>query len=126
MNNARGKIHMLDAVTSEKDIGVTIDQQLKFSDHFGNAVKKANRVLGCLARTFRHLNKLGHISTSLQSNAQTQYQVLHLAGGHDSVHLPWGFPCLACTSRSARMAAVSATLLVASWAFRWGRYNNLL
>ena len=57
MNNVSGNIHMLDAVTSEKDLGVTIDQQLKFSDHIENAVKKANRVLGCLARTFRHLNK---------------------------------------------------------------------
>ena len=45
MNNARGKIHMLDAVTSEKDPGVPIDQQLEFSDHIENAVKKANRVL---------------------------------------------------------------------------------
>ena len=34
-----------------------IGQQLKFSDHIQNVVKKANRVLGCLARTFRHLNK---------------------------------------------------------------------
>ena len=60
MNNAR---EMLDAVTSEKELGVTID-------HIENAVKKANRVFGCLARTFRHLNKLGlgHISTTLQSN----------------------------------------------------------
>ena len=36
---------------------VTTDQQLKFSDHIENAVKKANRVLGCLATTSRHLNK---------------------------------------------------------------------
>ena len=57
MNNASGDIHMLDAVTSEKDLGITIDQQLKFSDHIQNTVKKANRVLGCLARTFRHPNK---------------------------------------------------------------------
>ena len=57
MNTASGNIHMLDVVTSEKDLGVTIDHQLKFSDHIENAVKKANRVLGCLARTFRHLNK---------------------------------------------------------------------
>lgn len=49
--------HKLDAVTSEKDLGVTINIQLKFSDHIENSVKKANRVLGCLARTFRHLNK---------------------------------------------------------------------
>ena len=50
---------MIDALTSEKDLGlgVTIDQQRKFSDHIQNAVKKANRVLGCLVRTFRHLNK---------------------------------------------------------------------
>ena len=32
MNNTSGNIHMLDAVTSEKDLGVTIDQQLKFLD----------------------------------------------------------------------------------------------
>ena len=57
MNNASGDIHMLDAVTSEKDLGVTIDQQLMFSNHIQNTVKKANRVLGCLARTFRHPNK---------------------------------------------------------------------
>ena len=57
MNNASGNIHMLDVVTSEKDLGVTIEHQLKFSDHIDNAVKKANRVLGCLPRTFRHLNK---------------------------------------------------------------------
>ncbi|KAK2176437.1 hypothetical protein NP493_661g01036 [Ridgeia piscesae] len=39
------------------DLQLTIDQQLKLSNHIQNAVKKANRVLGCLARTFRHLNK---------------------------------------------------------------------
>ena len=49
MNNARGDMHMLDAVTSEKDLGATIDQQLKCSDHIENAVTKANRVHGCLA-----------------------------------------------------------------------------
>ena len=55
MNNASGRIHMLDAVTLEKDLGV--DQQLKIFNPIENAVKKDNRVLGCLARTFRHLNK---------------------------------------------------------------------
>ena len=57
MNNASGNIHMLDVVTSEKDLRVTIVHQLKFSDYIKNAVKKANRVLVCQARTFRHLNK---------------------------------------------------------------------
>ena len=40
-----------------QNLGVTIAQQLKSSNHIQNAVKKANRVLGCLARTFQHLNK---------------------------------------------------------------------
>ena len=58
MKNASGNIHMSDEVTSEKDLGETIIiQQLKFSDHIENAVEKASRVLGCLERTFRHLNK---------------------------------------------------------------------
>ena len=57
IDNASGNIHLLDAVTSEKDLEVTIDQRYKFFDHIENAVKKANCVLGCLARTFRHLNK---------------------------------------------------------------------
>ena len=57
MENASGNIHVLDVVTSEKDLGVIIDHQLKFSDHIENAAKKANRDFGCLARKFRHLNK---------------------------------------------------------------------
>ena len=57
VNNASGNSHLLDIVTSEKDLGVTIDQRHKFSDHIENAVEKANRVPGCLARKFRPLNK---------------------------------------------------------------------
>ena len=41
MNNASRNIHMLYAATSKKDFGVTIDQQLKFSDYSENAVRKA-------------------------------------------------------------------------------------
>ena len=54
MNNVRGNIHMLDTVTFEKkNLGVTIDQQLKFSDHIENAVKKANRDLSDIStRTY--------------------------------------------------------------------------
>ena len=33
----------------KKDPEITIDQQLKFSDHIENSVEKANRVLGCIA-----------------------------------------------------------------------------
>ena len=59
-NPYRGDRQGLDAVTSEKGFGITIHQQLKFSDHIEWCVKKANRVLGilgCIARTFCHLHK---------------------------------------------------------------------
>ncbi|KAK2181384.1 hypothetical protein NP493_401g04030 [Ridgeia piscesae] len=68
MNNASGNMHMLDAVTPEKDLGVTIDQQLKFSNHIQNAVKKANRV------------QQRHLSTTLHSNDKTTSTVATCGG----------------------------------------------
>jgi hypothetical protein len=52
-----GVTHTLAEATTEKDLGVTIDNQLRFSDHVDSCVSKANRVLGCLRHTFKHLNK---------------------------------------------------------------------
>jgi hypothetical protein len=49
--------HTLEEVTTEKDLGVTIDHELKFTAHTNACVAKANRVLGCLKRTFKHLNR---------------------------------------------------------------------
>ena len=39
----------------EKDLGVTIDNQLNFSMHVQTQVAKANRILGCLRHTFKYL-----------------------------------------------------------------------
>lgn len=39
----------------EKDIGVVIDDKLKFSDHLAEKVNKANRIVGLIRRTFMHL-----------------------------------------------------------------------
>jgi len=50
-----GSIHTLGEATHEKDLGVTIDDKLKFSDHINQCVSKANRVLGCLRHTFKHM-----------------------------------------------------------------------
>ena len=41
-------------VTSEKDLGVTIDQALNFSEHTSSKVNKANKNLGKIFRTFKY------------------------------------------------------------------------
>ena len=42
--------------TSEKDLGVTIDKELKFHQHIASAVKKASRMLGLVKATFTCLD----------------------------------------------------------------------
>ena len=46
----------LDHVDEEKDLGVLIDDQLKFHRQTASAVKKANRVLGLVKKTFAVLD----------------------------------------------------------------------
>ena len=43
---------LLEAITEEKDLGVLIDNELKFHKQTAAAVKKANSVLGVIKRTF--------------------------------------------------------------------------
>ena len=47
---------VLQQTTSEKDLGVTIDSTLSFDTHITAAVNKANRVMGVIRRTFKHLD----------------------------------------------------------------------
>ena len=42
---------------SEKDIGVTIDTDLNFYEHFNEKINKANRLLGMIRRTFISLDE---------------------------------------------------------------------
>jgi len=42
----------LEAITKEKDLGITIDQDLKFHIHVSKAVNKASRMLGLVRATF--------------------------------------------------------------------------
>ena len=55
-NNMRNEYRMngklLEAITEEKDLGVLIDNELKFHKQTAAAVKKANSVLGVIKRTF--------------------------------------------------------------------------
>ena len=41
----------------EKDLGVVFDKNLSFDNHIENAIKKANRVLSVIKRTFTYLDK---------------------------------------------------------------------
>ena len=46
----------LEATNKEKDLGVEVDNELKFSKHIESQVTKANRVLGQIRRTFEYLD----------------------------------------------------------------------
>ena len=46
----------LNATHSERDLGVLVDKELKFSLHCNTQVNKANRMLGMIRRTFVNLN----------------------------------------------------------------------
>ena len=50
------KFHTLDRVEEETDLGVTVDHQLKFSKHVDIKISKANKILGLIRHTFKHLN----------------------------------------------------------------------
>ena len=51
----------LDTTEKEKDLGVTIDNKLKFSEHCNRIVLKANKLIGIIRRTF--INKLTLMSS---------------------------------------------------------------
>ena len=53
MNSGQGVIE-IEKVTSEKDLGVIVDQALNFSEHISTKVCKANRNLGIILRTFTY------------------------------------------------------------------------
>ena len=44
-------------VKQEKDIGVIVDDQLKFKDHMYEKIKKANNMMGLIRRSFIHLGE---------------------------------------------------------------------
>ena len=47
---------VLQTVDEEKDIGVTIDSQLKFDKHISEKIAKADSMAALIRRTFEHLN----------------------------------------------------------------------
>ena len=53
---ADGESKILEETTLEKDLGVWIDNDLKFSSHVEQAVKKANQMLGIIKRSFEYID----------------------------------------------------------------------
>lgn len=51
----------LERIPSEKDIGVYIDDELKFEEHIGEKVKKATQMFAVVRRSFHHLNEKNFI-----------------------------------------------------------------
>ena len=49
--------HILEHVEKEKDLGILIDNKLKFTEHINLKINKANQILGCIKHTFKHMNK---------------------------------------------------------------------
>ena len=47
----------VECVTSEKDLGVTVDNKLEFRDHINSKLSIANRNPGIIFRTFTYLDK---------------------------------------------------------------------
>lgn len=57
MSGTTGEQLDLDNITSEKDIGVTVDEDLNFRTHIQLGVNKANSILGLIRRTFTFLDE---------------------------------------------------------------------
>ena len=53
---------MIETVTEENDLGVTFDNELKFSKHIAVCVNKANQRVGLLRRNFKYLDKKAFIT----------------------------------------------------------------
>ena len=57
MNDGKGGMHNLEQASVEKDLGVKIDNQLKFSEHVQAKVNTANKTLGFIRHSFQYLDK---------------------------------------------------------------------
>ena len=52
MKDKNENIYELTTVTSEKDLGMTFQHDMKFDIHINNIVNKANRLLGLVKKPF--------------------------------------------------------------------------
>ena len=51
-----GKMHIIETINDEKDLGVYVDKNLSFKKHIDETVKSSNAILGTIKRTFDTLS----------------------------------------------------------------------
>ena len=56
METPNGKVP-IEKVQSEKDLGVTFDSKLNFTEHISSKVKKANQIVGLIFKTFTFMDR---------------------------------------------------------------------
>jgi hypothetical protein len=56
MEAANGESVEIETTSCEKDLGIMIDNELKFSKHVETQVNKANKILGMIRRSFEHMD----------------------------------------------------------------------
>ena len=49
-------LHPLENVSFEKDLGIIIDEKLKFSEHISHKISVANKMIQVIRHTFKHLS----------------------------------------------------------------------
>jgi hypothetical protein len=54
MRDAAGVLHQLSETSTERDLGILVNDRLKWSDQIANAKSRAYSVLGQLKRTFKY------------------------------------------------------------------------
>ena len=57
MKDGNGGMHVLEETTVEKDLGVKIDNLLKFTDHCQAKINTANKTLGFIRHSFQYMDK---------------------------------------------------------------------
>ena len=50
------RLHLVSTVDEENDLGITFSRDFKFKSHIHKIVRKANKVLGVISRTFKYLD----------------------------------------------------------------------
>ena len=60
-------VSLLEPTQADKDLGVLVDDQLTFTPHVEAAVNKANKIIGIIRVSYRHLNQISlrHLYTAL-------------------------------------------------------------
>ena len=56
-SQVKNVVSTLKTVTSTKDLGVTVDENLNFKEHTTTKINKAFSMLGILKRNFKHTDK---------------------------------------------------------------------